>query len=196
MDPDGNETVCWWMRSEIPMGDPLIVINTFMCAGFPYPSGASNGKAAAAKCAGGSCGGGNASPFKPPKRPCPLGEEISQVYVNGADAAAIALAQANVATFVTGRLVDEGILHGLNGGPADAFRHCYWSCIMSKAIGGFKAYVVGVIHEDCNSNNTDAEREMDIHNNWLGLTLGQPTDDCEEKCLNAVKRGLVKTLAP
>ncbi len=75
-------------------------------------------------------------------------------------------------------------LPGMHNGPMDAFRHCYWSCEMSRNIGPFNALNVGDIHEDCDKRNKCEEREMDLHNNAVGviLSLEMNKASCEEIC--------------
>ena len=191
VDPDGNEPQYsghyWAVEGQWrwvgPIQEPFGAI---------HPDRSSQARAA------GAAGGGNASPFNPPKDPCVAGEELTQIYYVGAEYAAIAYVQAGMATRLTQELVEKGVYteESQNGGAADAFRHCYWSCLMAKVMGVAKAYTVGVVHEDCNSANTRVERDMDLHNNWLGIMMGQPEDDCQEKCQKTVATGVARILVP
>jgi RHS repeat-associated protein len=64
----------------------------------------------------------------------------------------------------------------------DAFRHCYWSCCMTKALGAEEAKRWGDGHEsgggDCR------ERDQDYNNNYVGRRLAawNPKGDCSSLC--------------
>src|SRR5688572_20220382 len=53
----------------------------------------------------------------------------------------------------------------------DAFRHCFWSSILSRDIGYFWAKAFTDAHET-NPDNPADEKEMDLHNNSVGLKIG------------------------
>ncbi|MEM8946228.1 MAG: hypothetical protein AAGD11_13730 [Planctomycetota bacterium] len=52
--------------------------------------------------------------------------------------------------------------------PEDAFRHVLWSYLLAKTYGEEFAKRVGDAHEQGDTGNTPAEREMDYHNNAIG----------------------------
>ncbi len=54
---------------------------------------------------------------------------------------------------------------------ADAFRHCYWSALMTQHIGVIQAKMVGDNHELLNEG-PETERQMDYYNNAVGLQVG------------------------
>jgi len=84
-------------------------------------------------------------------------------------------------------------LSGIHNGPADAFRHCFWSCLMAQQIGVSQAKEVGNIHEDCNPNPS-GERDMDLYNNSKGRSFGaKPGTSCKNACLQAACDGTLKT---
>lgn len=68
-------------------------------------------------------------------------------------------------------------LPGLWNGPADAFRHALWNCLMARTIGPEQAASVADTHEEFGANHPN-ERLMDDHNNRTGLLLG---DDKKQK---------------
>lgn len=125
---------------------------------------------------------------------CDLGEELTQVLTVGPLNAGIAKLQADNALKTAQRVcTDKGWPSSeLHNGKADAFRHCYWSCLMMKAMGLFTAKLIGDTHECC-SASPEQERAMDLHNNMVGRTLGGGlrviTGDCEIDCLKALELG-------
>ena len=66
---------------------------------------------------------------------------------------------------------------------SDAFRHCYWSCCMTNAIGAEAAKSFGDGHEEWDGN-PQCEKNMDLFNNAMGITLarGNPGKDCKLLC--------------
>jgi len=126
---------------------------------------------------------------------CPCGEMVTQILTVGPIDAYIAKGLSDEAFDVS----ESGIVgivnkESMNGGPIDAFRHCYWSCRMAQEIGKNQAYLVGVIHEDCADQTPSNEREMmDLFNNCIGIEM-YDKGGCEENCLDALKRGKLKTI--
>ena len=59
----------------------------------------------------------------------------------------------------------------------DAFRHCFWSCCMTKLMGPSKAWSAGASHERQPSQPA-CERNMDLFNNAVGVGLGASGGDC------------------
>ncbi len=85
-------------------------------------------------------------------------------------------------------------LSGLPGrwnGPADAYRHCVWSCKMTQKICKKDADLIGKIHEEY-GNNSDGEMTMDLHNNNEGIKIGESGKDCEKECMKAVSNGTLQ----
>lgn len=126
---------------------------------------------------------------------CSLGEKMTQIMTVGPLSAGIAKLQADEARTVAEKVVQERgwPVTELSSGRADAFRHCYWSCVMTKAIGVLDALKVGETHECCVVNSS-AERAMDLHNNMVGRSLGAGAShlfkgDCKNDCLQAVENG-------
>lgn len=78
---------------------------------------------------------------------------------------------------------------GLHNGAADAFRHCYWSCLMAEQIGPAKAKIVGDIHEACEKRNPPDEEAMDQFNNSFGRQLGVRGLNCHDQCFWAASTG-------
>lgn len=97
-----------------------------------------------------------------------------------------------------GQLADESQaeaaksgLPGLHNGPADAYRHCLWSCQMTKAIGASQAEEVGNIHEKY-GENPPGEICMDLHNNAQGRNAASGTD-CAASCRGLLTGGNLQT---
>ncbi|UJR34554.1 hypothetical protein I4U23_027330 [Adineta vaga] len=73
----------------------------------------------------------------------------------------------------------------LHNDEADAFRHCFWSALMTIYIGVTQAKIVGDNHEYLNDNPQN-ERHMDLYNNAIGLQVGLKTgtpDEAKKKCV-------------
>jgi hypothetical protein len=52
--------------------------------------------------------------------------------------------------------------------PEDAYRHVLWSFLLTQAFGAEFARSVTDAHEEGDTGNTEAERQMDYHNNGVG----------------------------
>ncbi|MEC4719695.1 hypothetical protein RY831_11090 [Noviherbaspirillum sp. CPCC 100848] len=59
---------------------------------------------------------------------------------------------------------------GFNGrnDQSDAFRHCFWSAVLAREIGYAGALRFTTAHES-SPLNSKIEKEMDLHNNGVGL---------------------------
>jgi len=70
--------------------------------------------------------------------------------------------------------------------PTDAFRHCYWSCCMTKNGGGDAAKGIGDAHEN-DPGNPKCEMNMDLFNNAMGISFARanPSSSCKLVCLRA-----------
>lgn len=83
----------------------------------------------------------------------------------------------------------------------DAFRHCFWSCLMAVETSNGCAKVIGNCHEAC-SGSPQAEKDMDLHNNKMGREIAKSCeknwgdkaerDCCFNKCKAAMKDGSLK----
>lgn len=92
---------------------------------------------------------------------------------------------------------------GRNGhnDKSDAFRHCFWSAILSRDIGFYWAKAFTTAHESAPGQPPE-EMEMDLHNNAVGLDIGfflfipdsNPT--ISDKCFKALQNGELKVLNP
>jgi len=88
---------------------------------------------------------------------------------------------------------------GQHNGPADAFRHCYWSALLARDIGPDNALSFTNAHEAYGSNPA-GEKAMDLHNNGVGVGIGgaNPSatdDDLIQACRDAIDAGQLQ-LAP
>lgn len=91
---------------------------------------------------------------------------------------------------------------GLHNGEGDAWRHCYWMCLMARNfwVGPDKARSIGRCHENAGDRNGQpaGERDMDLHNNDVGISVGsarpKPSrEGCATGCDEAVKDGRLIT---
>jgi hypothetical protein len=73
-----------------------------------------------------------------------------------------------------GKAEDETIVkfgtNGLNN-QSDAFRHAYWQALNTKSVGGYMTLLFSSAHETSTPNQFSLEKEMDIHNNLIGIAL-------------------------
>ncbi len=89
---------------------------------------------------------------------------------------------------------------GLHNGNGDAFRHCFWSALLSRDIGPDNARAFTTAHENY-SDNPAGERAMDLHNNNVGIQIGQTfsneTDTgLSNRCAAALANGQLLTVPP
>jgi hypothetical protein len=100
-----------------------------------------------------------------------------------------ALRAKSAATTATSAAQNSG-LPGLHNGPADAFRHAYWVCLMTVAIGADQAKTVADTHEQFGANHPN-EQQMDDHNNAMGVQIGQGAKDgdCVTLVMDALRAG-------
>ena len=90
--------------------------------------------------------------------------------------------------------------HTSYNNEADAFKHTYMSAELTLWLGHDLARKIGVLQEDSNPYNTEAERHMDLHNDEVGIDIGRKlktkaswifnTDDkIAEKVMEEMKKG-------
>ena len=73
----------------------------------------------------------------------------------------------------------------LHNGPPDAFRHCFWSCTMTRFLGEDVAETVADEHEKRNNRRheqTPDEEKMDRTNNLRGRTAALECKDKGKSC--------------
>lgn len=73
----------------------------------------------------------------------------------------------------------------------DAFRHCYWSALLCRDLGYMGALRYTTAHESF-SGNPPLEKAMDLHNNSIGLRIGQaggPDQIINNRCAEAMRSG-------
>ncbi|MBI3316760.1 MAG: hypothetical protein HYZ85_01980 [Candidatus Omnitrophica bacterium] len=66
----------------------------------------------------------------------------------------------------------------LHNGRGDAFRHALWSALMAKSGGATKALEYSNAHEE-DPLQPLAEREMDLHNNTVGISIVQENPNAD-----------------
>ncbi|ASV76675.1 hypothetical protein THTE_4074 [Thermogutta terrifontis] len=127
--------------------------------------------------------------------PCPCGEGWAQIRAVGPINAWIANRLSHQAIRETQRVAERlpGGPDGLHNGPADAFRHCYWSCLMCRRLGQDVAKRIADVHEYCaRDDQPAAEEAMDQFNNAVGRKIGKSArsdEDCSRGCESAVHEG-------
>jgi len=92
---------------------------------------------------------------------------------------------------------------GYNGhnDKSDAFRHCFWSATLARDLGYVEAKMFTDAHES-NPTNPPDEKEMDLHNNGVGLGIGQyflipdSNDTLSQSCYNALVDGKLIVISP
>lgn len=82
-------------------------------------------------------------------------------------------------------------LFGHNGhnDKSDAFRHCFWSALLSRDIGYHNAH-------ESDPGNPKNEKNMDIYNNSIGIEIGRGGGSdffLSTRCLTALQHGKLKT---
>lgn len=73
----------------------------------------------------------------------------------------------------------------------DAFRHCFWSALLSRDLGYMHALRYTTAHETFSANPAK-EKAMDIHNNAVGLKIGRAgglDKIISERCASALRAG-------
>jgi hypothetical protein len=85
---------------------------------------------------------------------------------------------------------------GQHNGPADAFRHCYWSALLARDIGADNAKAFTDAHEAYGSNPA-GEKAMDLHNNSVGISIGSNNPGAADSalvgaCMLAVTNGQLR----
>jgi len=83
-------------------------------------------------------------------------------------------------------------LPGVHNGPADAYRHCLWSCKMAKDFGVIKAKFISDQHENAGDRHGQPsdERKMDEKNNEKGRQCSwNKKRSCEESCMDLLQAG-------
>jgi len=79
---------------------------------------------------------------------------------------------------------------------SDAFRHCFWSALLSRDIGYAAALRFTTAHESSPTNDP-AEREMDLHNNAVGLKIGRAKGSNQilsHRCMAALNARQLKVI--
>lgn len=87
---------------------------------------------------------------------------------------------------------------GINGhnDRSDAFRHCFWSALLSRELGFMNALEFTTAHESSPSNPPN-EKEMDLHNNRVGLHIGRQGGSNASialKCMEVLPSGHLKVI--
>lgn len=62
--------------------------------------------------------------------------------------------------------------HTSHNNEADAFKHTYMSAELTIFLGADFANKIGLLQEETNSRNVNAERAMDLFNNEVGRKIG------------------------
>ena len=79
----------------------------------------------------------------------------------------------------------------LLNGRGDAFRHCYWTCMITKKYNASMARNYSDFHE-VDSKNKCNEAIMDHKNNEIGILYGMSNKNCQESCFNSKELNIVE----
>lgn len=85
--------------------------------------------------------------------------------------------------------------HNSRNDKSDAFRHCYWSALITKWSGAMVAKDFTDAHESKVGNPAN-EARMDIHNNAVGISIGQSgasEEQMAKMCYEAAMNGKLVT---
>jgi hypothetical protein len=82
-------------------------------------------------------------------------------------------------------------LPGLHNGPADAWRHCFWNCNMTHALGYDQAETIATNHESHGGGPAN-ENQMDLFNNEVGRNCGGT--NCDGCCQGALDAGRLRVI--
>lgn len=87
----------------------------------------------------------------------------------------------------------------LHNGLGDAFRHCYWSALLTREIGAENALAFLLRHEMFDGNPED-ERQMDLHNNQVGIAIGSIIPNASDQfliseCIKALDTDKLTTIS-
>lgn len=122
-------------------------------------------------------------------------EKVGAVLACGIPAALAAKKDEEVARKAAALTVRNSELTGILNGPADAYRHCLWSCLMTKSTGFSCAKVIGDNHEAAGNRaeppQPKTQEQMDLANNRVGRQCGLQKDNkpCTQKCMEKAKNG-------
>ncbi|EMC1068489.1 RHS repeat protein [Escherichia coli] len=85
----------------------------------------------------------------------------------------------------------DAIVGGAHNRAADAMRHCYLMCRMTKTFGSTIADVIGKNHEAAGDRQGQPakERIMDLKNNTVGIACGDFSAKCSDACIEKYKTG-------
>lgn len=83
-------------------------------------------------------------------------------------------------------------LPGIEDGPADAWRHCFWNCSMTHALGYDQAETIANNHETHGTTGSAASHQMDYFNNDVGRNCGG--DECDTCCQTALDSGRLRVI--
>ena len=67
--------------------------------------------------------------------------------------------------------------HTSHNNEGDAFKHAFMAAHLTLLFGGDFARKLCILQEDSNPNNPPAEREMDLHNDEVGIKIGLEIDE-------------------
>ncbi len=81
-------------------------------------------------------------------------------------------------------------------GNGDAFRHAYWSALMTKKISKSFAYEAGLAHEGLTTsysfNQLNDDCKMDVSNNYSGRDIGERYSNYKDNVIKDVVNTYVK----
>ena len=67
--------------------------------------------------------------------------------------------------------------HTSHNNEGDAFKHTFMAAELTLLLGENLARKICILQEDSNPDNPPAEREMDLHNDEVGIQIGKEVDE-------------------
>jgi RHS repeat-associated protein len=84
-------------------------------------------------------------------------------------------------------------LPGAHNGPRDAYRHCVWQCLITKASGSADSAAVGYAHERAGGRKKPSQPQgeaiMDLKNNAVGRACSADSRSCADSCMDKLTGG-------
>lgn len=67
--------------------------------------------------------------------------------------------------------------HTSHNNEGDAFKHTFMAAELTLLLGENLSRKICILQEDSNPHNPPAEREMDLHNDEVGIQIGKEVDE-------------------
>ncbi len=116
-----------------------------------------------------------------------------QMYIRSHPHHALSIKQSKEAAYAETK---KRFGHNGRNDKSDAFRHCFWSAILTRELGYQNALKFTTAHES-DPRNPPLEKAMDLHNNSVGLSIGKAggsNQQLSSRCMAALRNGRLKVL--